>query len=69
MARSVHCQKRTPTACIWQCEGKFVLWLIALVLALLSVDLVNCLLVQSVVLALNHLCSAPSGRNNLATTA
>jgi hypothetical protein len=46
-----------------------VLWLIALVLALLSVDLVNCLLVQSVVLALNHLCSAPPGRNNLAATA
>jgi hypothetical protein len=46
-----------------------MLWLIALILTLLSVDLVNCLLVQSVVMLLNHLCSAPSGRNNLATAA
>ena len=39
-----------------------MLWLIALVLALLSVDLTTCLVVQGVVLVLNHLCTAPVPR-------
>ena len=39
-----------------------LLWLLALVLALLSVDLTTCLVVQGVVLVLNHLCTATAPR-------
>jgi hypothetical protein len=46
----------------WRQGDETMLWLIALVLALLSVDLTTCLVVQGVVLVLNHFCTAPVPR-------